>query len=96
MSSVYASQPDLAASLFIAISQSGASPDLLAPVEAAKRAGRIVVALVNADGSPLARAAQITSCRCAPAPKPASRRRNRYIASLAAIVQLVASWTQDH
>src|SRR5579871_6405944 len=54
VSSVYESTPNLDGTLFLAISQSGASPDLLATVRAARDAGALVVALVNAESSPLA------------------------------------------
>ena len=50
VSSLYAAKADLEAVLFVAISQSGASPDLLAAARAAKDAGALVVALVNAEG----------------------------------------------
>ena len=57
VSSIYGSKHDLDRVLFSAISQSGASPDLLATVAAARDAGALVLALVNAEQSPLARAA---------------------------------------
>src|SRR5882672_2606176 len=60
VSSVYAATPDLAGTVFIAISQSGSSPDLLSAVRAAKDGGALVVALVNAESSPLAQAADYT------------------------------------
>jgi len=41
----------------LAISQSGASPDLLAAVSSARAAGAHIVALVNAQDSPLAQLA---------------------------------------
>jgi glutamine---fructose-6-phosphate transaminase (isomerizing) len=41
ISSVYAAQPDLAGALFIAISQSGASPDLLAAARMRARRARV-------------------------------------------------------
>jgi glucosamine--fructose-6-phosphate aminotransferase (isomerizing) len=94
VSSVYETQANLEGVLFIAISQSGASPDLLAAVAAARKAGALVVALVNADESPLARAAHhVVPLRAGVESSVAATKS--YIASLAAIVQLVASWTQD-
>jgi glucosamine--fructose-6-phosphate aminotransferase (isomerizing) len=94
ISSLYASKADLEAVLFVAISQSGASPDLLAAVAAAKDAGALVLALVNAEGSPLARAAHHTIPLRAGVEASVAATKS-YIASLAAIVHLVASWTQD-
>ncbi len=55
--SVYAAPLQLKDALFIAISQSGKSPDLLRNAEAAKAAGARVVALVNVEDSPLAQLA---------------------------------------
>jgi glucosamine--fructose-6-phosphate aminotransferase (isomerizing) len=40
--------------LFLAISQSGRSPDLLSATEEAKKAGAFTIAAVNAAASPLA------------------------------------------
>ncbi len=94
ISSLYASKADLNAVLFIAISQSGASPDLIAATSAAKDAGALVVALVNAEESPLARAASYTIPLCAGIEASVAATKS-YIASLAAIVHLVASWKGD-
>jgi glutamine---fructose-6-phosphate transaminase (isomerizing) len=94
VSSLYASRADLRSVLFIAISQSGASPDLLAAASAAKAAGAFVVALVNVEGSPLARAAS-RSVPLGAGTESSVAATKSYIASLTAIVQLVASWTRD-
>ena len=95
ISSLYASKSDLEGVLFVAISQSGESPDLLAAASAAKGAGALVVALVNSEESPLARAAQhVVPLRAGIETSVAATKS--YIASLAAIVHLVGCWTQDH
>ena len=94
VTSVYDASPDLAGTMFLAISQSGASPDLLATVRAAKHAGAMVVALVNAESSPLAQAADFTVPLCAGIERSVAATKS-YIASLSAIVQLVGSWGQD-
>src|SRR5580765_4658234 len=57
VSSVYAATPDLSGAVVLAISQSGASPDLRASVRSARDAGAQIVALVNAESSPLAQLA---------------------------------------
>jgi glucosamine--fructose-6-phosphate aminotransferase (isomerizing) len=94
VSSVYEAQPDLAGTVMLAISQSGASPDLLAAVGSARAAGARIVVMVNAPGSPLARLADdliplgAGEERSLPATK-------SYIASLSAIAQLVATWSRD-
>ena len=94
VSSVYDAKQDFAGTVFLAISQSGASPDLLASVASAKAAGALIVALVNAESSPLAKAADHLIPLSAGVEKSVAATKS-YIASLAAIVHLVASWTRD-
>ncbi len=94
VSSVYAAEPKLYGMLYLAISQSGKSPDLLAAVEAAKQGGARTVALVNDETSPLAKLAD----RALPlhaGPEVSVAATKSYIAALAGIAQLVAAWTQD-
>jgi glutamine---fructose-6-phosphate transaminase (isomerizing) len=94
VSSVYEARPDLAATILLAISQSGASPDLLATVSSARAAGARIVALVNEEASPLAQLADdLIPLRAGPERSVAATKS--YIASLAAIVQLVAHWARD-
>ena len=94
VTSVYEAVPNLAGTVFLAISQSGASPDLLSTVRAAKKAGALVVALVNAESSPLAQAADFTVPLCAGIERSVAATKS-YIASLSAIIQLVGSWKGD-
>jgi glutamine---fructose-6-phosphate transaminase (isomerizing) len=94
VTSVYEATQNLAGTVFLAISQSGASPDLLATVRAAKDAGAMVVALVNGESSPLAQAADFTVPLCAGIERSVAATKS-YIASLSAIIQLVASWGRD-
>ena len=94
VSSVYEATPNLAETVFVAISQSGASPDLLAAVRAAKDAGALVVALVNMESSPLAQAADFTVPLCAGIERSVAATKS-YIASLSAIIQLVGHWARD-
>ena len=94
VTSVYEAVPNLAGTVFLAISQSGASPDLLATVRAAKQAGALVVALVNAESSPLAQAADFTVPLCAGIERSVAATKS-YIASLSSIIQLVGSWKDD-
>jgi glutamine---fructose-6-phosphate transaminase (isomerizing) len=94
VSSVYGISQDVRGCLFIAISQSGRSPDLLASVASAKASGATVLALCNSADSPLMAAADLTiDLRAGPEKSVAATKS--YLASLAAIVRLVASWTQD-
>ena len=94
VSSVYAAEPKLKGVLYLAISQSGKSPDLLAAVEAAKQAGALVVALVNDEASPLAALADhVLPLHAGPELSVAATKS--YIAALTGIAQLVAAWSQD-
>lgn len=94
VSSIYLAQQNLRDCLFIAISQSGRSPDLIASAEAARHAGATVIALVNVEDSPLARVAQYTLPLCAGSERSVAATKS-FIAALAAIVHLVAAWTDD-
>src|SRR5579862_5110448 len=94
VSSVYQAAPDLADTVMLAISQSGASPDLLATVSSARAAGAWIVALVNEEASALAQLADDLIPLRAGAERSVAATKS-YIASLAAIVQLVAHWASD-
>ena len=94
VSSVYGVQQDLRDCLFLAISQSGMSPDLLSASAAAKQAGATVVALVNDEDSPLADEAHFTLPLCAGEEVSVAATKS-YIASLAAIAHLIAELTLD-
>jgi len=54
----YHRPPDLDEALVVGISQSGSSPDILAVVREGRRQGCMTLAITNAPGSPLARAAE--------------------------------------
>ena len=95
VSSVYGVKQNLHGCLFLAISQSGRSPDLVAAARAAKSAGATVVALVNTDNAPLADIADYLLPLCA-GPEQSVAATKSYIASLAAIVHLVGAWTADN
>jgi glucosamine--fructose-6-phosphate aminotransferase (isomerizing) len=94
VSSVYDAKPNLNGALFLAISQSGASPDLLATTQSARDAGALVIALVNAQGSPLAQLAHHTVPLSA-GPEKSVAATQSYIASLSAVIHLVATWARD-
>ena len=55
----YGARPDLRDVLWVAVSQSGGSPDLLESTRVAASAGALTLAVTNAPGSPLAQAAQL-------------------------------------
>jgi glucosamine--fructose-6-phosphate aminotransferase (isomerizing) len=94
VSSVYEVRQELRDVLFLAVSQSGRSPDLLAAVEAARGAGARVVALVNDADSPMAALAHVVLPLHA-GPETSVAATKSYIAALAAIAQLTAAWTRD-
>lgn len=94
VSSVYATRPQLSGVVFLAISQSGRSPDLLVSVETAKAANATIVALVNDEASPLAGLADFVLPLCAGTEAGVAATKS-YIASLAAIVHFVQCWTED-
>ncbi|HZZ94323.1 MAG TPA: SIS domain-containing protein [Usitatibacter sp.] len=94
VTSVYKAPQDLRECLFVAISQSGGSPDILAAVEGARRDGARVLALVNEEDSPVARAAHHCLPLCA-GPEESVAATKSHIASLAALAHMVASWADD-
>ena len=57
---LYDARPDLSDVLFVAVSQSGGSPDLLGSLTAARDCGALTVAVTNAPSSPLAQAAELS------------------------------------
>ena len=80
--------------LCLAISQSGKSPDLLTSVEAQRKAGAFVVALVNEEASPLAQMADdVLALKAGPERSVAATKS--YITSLAGIAALVAHWVDE-
>jgi glucosamine--fructose-6-phosphate aminotransferase (isomerizing) len=94
VSSVYGVTQDLHGCLFIAISQSGRSPDLLASVAAAKASGATILALSNSADSPLMAAADL-AVELNAGPESSVAATKSYLASLAAIARLVSAWTDD-
>ena len=94
VSSIYCAPQDLRGCLFIALSQSGRSPDLLASVAAAKAAGATVLALCNSPDAPLIAAADLSLALRAGVETSVAATKS-YLATLAALVRLVSAWTQD-
>jgi len=93
ISSIYGTKwRKLDRALFLAISQSGRSPDLIASAHAAREAGALVVALVNEPASPLGDA----SCMPLPilaGPEESVAATKSYIGTLLAIARLLAEWS---
>lgn len=55
----YGARPDLRDVLFVGVSQSGGSPDLVESLATARRCGALTLAVTNAADSPLAQAAEL-------------------------------------
>jgi glucosamine--fructose-6-phosphate aminotransferase (isomerizing) len=94
-SSVYATPwRKLKGSVFLAISQSGQSPDLLLSARAARDAGAFVIAVVNDPRSPLAEIADVTIPMLA-GPERSIAATKSFIGSLLILAQIVAAWAED-
>ena len=93
VSSIFATKwRSLDDTLFLAISQSGQSPDLLLSAQAAREAGAFVLSLVNGASSPLERESSATLPLLA-GPERSVAATKSFVGSLLAIVHLVAEWT---
>lgn len=91
--SVYGAKLRCEGALCVTISQSGMSPDIVALQEAARKSGAFAVAVVNAEDSPVAKAADI----CLPlhaGPERSVAATKSFIVSLAAGAAIVAQWTK--
>ncbi|KRE24580.1 iron dicitrate transport regulator FecR [Bosea sp. Root483D1] len=94
LASVYGGELDLSRALFIAVSQSGRSPDALLLTEAAKRAGALVIGFVNDEGSPLAGMVDmLVPLRAGPERSVAATKS--FLATCLAFLHLTAEWARD-
>jgi glucosamine--fructose-6-phosphate aminotransferase (isomerizing) len=94
VTSVYDARPRMRGALFLAVSQSGRSPDILNLAAAGRDDGALTVALVNDTSSPLASTCEVVLPLHAGAEKSVAATKS-FIAALAAGFQLVAHWSQD-
>ena len=94
ITSLYRADQFLSGCLYLAISQSGRSPDLLAAVESASKAGATVVALCNDPEAPLNALAH-HALPLGAGPERSVAATKSYVASLAALLQMTAAWTGD-
>jgi glucosamine--fructose-6-phosphate aminotransferase (isomerizing) len=92
--STYGRAPNLAGSLFFAVSQSGKSPDLIELTSAARAAGALVVGLVNDAASPLAAECEIVLPLCAGEERSVAATKS-FLLSCLAFLQIAARWTDD-
>ena len=91
--SVYGAELKISGGFCLTVSQSGQSPDIVALQDAARRAGALTVALVNAEDSPAARAADICLPLCA-GPELSVAATKSCIVSMVAGAAIVAHWLQ--
>lgn len=94
IASVYQRELRLKGQFFLAISQSGASDDLIESAAMARTAGALTAALVNDVESPLATACEIVLPMAAGAEHSIAATKS-FISSLAALLRLVAQWTAN-
>ncbi|MCU7373996.1 SIS domain-containing protein [Paucibacter sp. O1-1] len=91
---LYQSKIECKGLVSLAFSQSGQSPDLVAPTKFFSEGGARTVAFVNAEGSPLAAAAQhVFGLHAGPEQSVAATKS--YIAQLVAGARVVAAWQAD-
>ncbi len=90
----YRARLRLGGALALAISQSGASPDIVMALEAAAEGGALTVAIVNDLASPLAGAAAFVLDQHA-RPERSVAATKSFIASLVAAARLIATWRGD-
>jgi glucosamine--fructose-6-phosphate aminotransferase (isomerizing) len=94
IASVYRRQLRLKGQLFLAISQSGRSEDLVESARMARDAGALTASLVNTPESPLAASCDIVLPMAA-GPELSVAATKSFVASLAALLRLTASWAAD-
>ena len=94
IATVYRRRLRLSGQLFLAISQSGRSDDLVESAVMAKAAGALTAGLVNETDSPLATTCDILLPMSA-GPERSVAATKTFIASLAALLRLVAFWRDD-
>jgi len=94
VSSIYDAKPRMDGALFIAVSQSGRSPDLIKLTDTARAAGALTIAFVNDSASPLSQKSEVVLPLHA-GPERSTAATKSYIASLVAFLQLLAHWSGD-
>jgi glutamine---fructose-6-phosphate transaminase (isomerizing) len=94
IATVYRQPLALRRQLFLTISQSGRSDDLIEMARMARAAGAITAAIVNDASSPLAGAAEIV-LPIAAGPEFSVAATKSFVASLAALLRMIAAWKGD-
>ena len=94
IAAVYHRSLKLKDQLFLTISQSGRSDDLIETAAMARAAGALTVAIVNDPDSPLAAASEIV-LPLAAGPELSVAATKSFVTSLAALLRLTTSWMGD-
>src|SRR3954447_4525132 len=94
ISTVYRRPLRLEGQLFLAISQSGRSDDLVEAAAMARHAGALTAAFVNVADSPLAAACEFV-LPIGAGPELSVAATKSFVATLAALLRLIAVWTGD-
>lgn len=94
VSSIFEARQNMDNVLFLAISQSGRSSDILSTTQMAKERGAFVISLVNDSMSPLAKLSHVIIPLHGGEEKSVAATKS-FICSLCSIVHLVAAWTQN-
>jgi glucosamine--fructose-6-phosphate aminotransferase (isomerizing) len=94
IASVYGGPLALGDCLFVVVSQSGRSPDLLRLTEAARASGALVVGLINDERAPLAELCHVALPLCAGTETSVAATKSFLLSGLA-FLQLVAHWSRD-
>jgi glucosamine--fructose-6-phosphate aminotransferase (isomerizing) len=95
IATIYRKQLRLRGQLFLAISQSGRSDDLVEAALMAKAAGAVAAAIVNDVDSPLAAAVDIILPMAAGHESGIAATKT-FVATLAALLRVVAAWADDN
>lgn len=94
VSSIYGARLKLPKTLCIAVSQSGQSPDIVDLAGAARAGGAMTLAITNAAGSPLARAAdRVIDIQAGPERSVAATKT--FVTSAVAGLAVIAEWADD-
>jgi glucosamine--fructose-6-phosphate aminotransferase (isomerizing) len=95
IASVYQRRPlELADCLFVTVSQSGKSPDLLQLTRAARAAGALVVGFINDEHAPLVELCDVALPLCAGVETSVAATKSFLLSGLA-FLQLAAHWSGD-
>src|SRR3954447_15726962 len=93
IATIYGQRLRLNGQLFVTVSQSGRSDDLVESVAMAKAAGALTVAIVNDTESPLAQPSDIVLPMAA-GPELSVAATKTFVASLSAWLRLAAGWAE--